>query len=428
MLPPAPKPPTPTPPPPPSAIKQTNIDIFTDIIQGPVVTIIIGTSHSAAHYTLPTRLLGYHSLYFRNEIGRLSDLATTSTANKKRKLTPEVMSPSMEDKETEKVKESFEQHEKEEMVIRLADVDPAIFGLFLRYMYQGTYPASVDSRPTNVHQAPLKLPAKATYSLHTSPAPVASETKNTLHKPPGSSVPNHPPTSTSTTTASRNATSVPPAVHGHNVPHTEGIPPSIHAWLLAQRLRAMAFMNYAISRIHDGIGIHFALTPSLIDHVWSNTVPITTSLAATPCTGIAGSKTDEISAEKEATLHSSTTNATSPFPVSYPVITPNPLRTLLLTVLVIHWPSNYAHIIAKSATLNGVWNALFDKHQDLRREFIVGLQGGVQMMPVHGYYMSRLPTLPLVSGDSKECSVVEEDVKVVVKQEEGVESGSGKVN
>lgn len=69
-----------------------------------------------------------------------------------------------------------------------------------------------------------------------------------------------------------------------------------------------------------------------------------------------------------------------------PASSHNPLRKLFLDALVQHWSSQHANIINKSAGLQRAWDQLFESHPDLRREFIFGLQGGVRVLRVQGYY------------------------------------------
>lgn len=380
------------------------------------MTVVIGTELSAPRYTLPATLLMVHSLYFRTEITRLKDLAAISSANKKRKYSPDMAASSGEDGDIEGVKTSVEHYEQNEMVIQLPDVDPAIFGLFLKYIYQGMYPAIVDARTSHVQYASYVL------STQTVSAQAAAQTLTT-NSP--RSAPNAlpktnktgPPPSKPATTAPRNMTPAAAGNHVNGITHTEVIPPSIRAWLLGQSLKARDFMNHAIGRIYAGIGMHFALTPSLIDHVWVNTAhaPISPSAATMTCSGTSASTTDEAIVGKGRIPLSSSGDILA--------LKPNPLRALLLAVLVTYWSSTSAHTIARSASLNAVWNALFDTHHDLRRDFILGLQGGIKVMPVQGYYVSSTHAPPrVVAGDPGKES---DGVKVKVEQDVMEEGKNG---
>jgi hypothetical protein len=162
----------------------------------------------------------------------------------------------------------------------------------------------------------------------------------------------------------------------------EFIPPSVHAWLLGQRLGALPFMNHAISRIYAGIGVYFALTPSLMDYVWKETSP----------------------SPKITSSSSNSPSGSTPSATAKTVLTPSPLRKLLLDILITHWsrhhPSNPNAVVVRSlsvspnfsAPLKVAWDRLFDEHTDLRNEFIYGLQGGVQLMPANAYFATPLPT------------------------------------
>jgi hypothetical protein len=73
-----------------------------------------------------------------------------------------------------------------------------------------------------------------------------------------------------------------------------------------------------------------------------------------------------------------------------------------------------------STPLKLAWDNLFDTHKDLRENFIHGLQGGVQMLPVHGYYaMNRVPADKAVKEMSNGKSGGRADAVVVKKEKEG---------
>jgi hypothetical protein len=157
-------------------------------------------------------------------------------------------------------------------------------------------------------------------------------------------------------------------------------------------------MNHAIDRIYSGIGINFALTPSLMDHVWKETSP--TSPHTTPSTPL----------------------------------TPSPLRKLFLDVLVVFWsdprsPNPNAVILRSlsvspnfSRPLKDAWDQLFNEHSDLRNEFIHGLQGGVRLMPVNAYFASAAP----VGRGATTGGGVGRGAKVVVAKGEGLGGQVGK--
>lgn len=219
-------------------------------------------------------------------------------------------------------------------IIYLPDVNPAIFGLFLLFIYRGAYPASVDAPRMKMLSPYGPTTPGATPASRTSPAPTPL--------PRTASPPSHPT---------------------DNV-----VPASIDAWILADRLAATGFMNHAIAYIYSGIGQYFALTPSLLDYVWTQTDP---------------------KANRQITTQPNSTTLGDNIPASSSpstVISPSPLRNLLLHILVLHWATLNIQIIGKAPGTEGAWSALFDAHPDLRRGFIFGLQGPSQLLPVQGYF------------------------------------------
>ncbi|KAH4230680.1 hypothetical protein HBI06_082550 [Parastagonospora nodorum] len=124
---------------------------------------------------------------------------------------------------------------------------------------------------------------------------------------------------------------------------TDFIPPSIHAYLLAHRLIGPSFMNHTLARIYAGIGVYYPLSPTLMNFVWVQTKGLALGSGVVP------------------------------------------LRRLLLHVLIAHWPSQQFHIIVRNDP--AAWTMLFEAHQDLRQEFIMGLQGGVKVQAAQGYFV-----------------------------------------
>ena len=290
--------------------------------------VIVGSGPAAPRYTLPIALLRMHSVFFRAEIARLdaNNGSSATGPSKKRKLSSEddVMIVKCDESDNE----TAEASQKNEMLIKLADVDPTIFGLFLKFLYRGCYPADVDlttALPTHNPHA-----ASSVNGLPSGYAQAGADTANTntsAHsQPPSALLPAAPRTTTS-----------------------PSIPPSVHAWLLGQRLGSQSFMNYTISRIYMGIGTRFALMPFLVHYVWNKTAPASCTPSST--------------------------------------LFPNLLRKLLLDFLVINWSSENSRAMPKSPPLNAAWIVIFDTHQDLRRDFIFGLQGGFKMMPVQNYFL-----------------------------------------
>jgi hypothetical protein len=330
-------------------------------------------------------LLCVHSIWFRTEITRLNGLIAAAASyddhvSKKRKLSPatenveekaakiETVDSDTDEEPAAKVDshpDAMQDHhdvaEKPEMAIRLPDVDPAIFGLFLKFIYKDSYPDNVDSRVCSVSKFTVPASPSAHHHHQFTPTPTAA----LRAAGPSGHMPSLPPTPSATPL--RNASMAPPPAP--RVAHTDTIPPSIHAWLLAQRLGAMSFMNHGLVHVYSGIGTYFALTPSLMDHVWKET-------SAKPA------ESSRQPAKPSTVLH------------------PSPLRKLLMDVLVTYWSypnsANPNAIILRSLALSPhfstplkhAWDALFDAHKDLREDFIHGLQGGSTLLPVHAYFAS----------------------------------------
>jgi hypothetical protein len=102
------------------------------------------------------------------------------------------------------------------------------------------------------------------------------------------------------------------------------IPQPVQAWTLGTYLRAPAFTNHSMAHIYAGMSAHFALTPHIVEYIWTHT------------------------AEGQ------------------------PLRTFALDVLCVFWTRGTSHIARGCQT---GWEVLFDRHDDLRRMFIFGLPG-----------------------------------------------------
>jgi hypothetical protein len=233
-----------------------------------------------------------------------------------------------------------------ELKLDMKDTDPLIFGLFLKFIYTGGYPESADAQA---------------YAI------VAADGQQ------GSG----------------------------------GIPPSVRAWLLAQRLRSTSFMNHAIAHVYHGIGRHFALTPEMVDYVWIRTaVPV----------AVTRDKVDESTPPIPIKVDNTDVATPPPTPTkvddvdvpvadnSLTVLFPSPLRALVLSVLTTYWTGPSPQLIAHHP--QAAWNTVFDAHPDLRRGFIFGLQGSRKMLAVQGYFAKQ-------------------GAKVVAVKEEG--SGEGKV-
>lgn len=281
-------------------------------------------------------LLCSHSHFFREEVSRHESARACVNGNKKRKISVGDKSIAREVKKEdgESETEGTKDHGcgQKETVIRLPDVDPAIFGLFLKFVYMGFYPGAVDATPGATRSAPYTTTSTQHDPPYT-PAKAAMPPPANLNSrqppPDGLPLPLPPPNPTKP--------SPPPAATSRE---PTSPPPSIDAYLLSIRLGAPSFMNHALNHIYYGIGKYFALTPRLVDYTWRHTPP--------------GS----------------------------------PLCKLLLAVLAVHWPSLSTHIIAKHPALNKAWNEVFDTHTELRHEFTMGLQGGAKVAPVQAYFVN----------------------------------------
>lgn len=260
-----------------------------------------------------------------------------------------------EDDESEAHSTQGPHHGTEHTAIRLADVDPTSFGLFLKFVYTGYYPAIIDAPlgvARSVSSAAMSKQHDMPYTLAKAAMPPPANI-NFRQTPPRSEIPPSPSSS--------------PPVFSYSAPLSNNqVPPSIHAYLLSLRLGAAAFMNQALHHIYYGIGKYFALTPSLLDYIWNQTSP-----------------TDKL-------------------------MGPSPLRRLILDVLVVHWPFSTTHIILKHPALHTLWNDVFDKHRDLRHVFTMGLQGTTKVLPVQAYFVSTA----VFSGALKE-ELKEQDVEVM---------------
>jgi hypothetical protein len=310
-------------------------------LKGPVMAITVGSGRHIAKYNLPVALLCYHSHLFRQESLRYEAVRARLGSNKKRKVTTDDKTLNTEVKiegseggtETESIKDIV--FEKDEAMVRLPNVDPTIFGLFLKYVYTGYYPAVVDAqagsiRSTSHNAMPTQQDVPYTPAKVAMPPPANI---NFRQVPPGGHMPPLPVPDSSTFALTLQDS-------GEHPP----IPSSVHAYLLAIHLGAPGFLNQALNHIYYGIGKYFTLTPRLVHYIWSHTSP-------------------------------------------HPFCSSSPLRKLILDVLVVHWSSTTIHIIAKHPTLNSLWNEVFDTHRDLRHRFTMGLQADTKVSPVLSYFV-----------------------------------------
>ncbi|KAF1365395.1 hypothetical protein EJ07DRAFT_171308 [Lizonia empirigonia] len=343
---------SPMPPPPRPKVdqKQSQPDMFLELIDGQVITVVVGSGTHALTYHLPIKLLCSQSHFFRSGILHYETVQAWLDSNKKRKLSvedeQEVTEIKKEDDESDVQRIKMHESNAQEMTMRLADVDPVIFGLFLRFIYTGFYPATVDALPEAIRSGPYTT--KSTQHILTkTPArgAVPPPANNSLSQPPPAAQ-TLPPTTSPPETHSPSTSSKP-----------RPIPPSVHAYLLSIRLGAPGFMNQALNHIYYGMGKSFALTPSLIDYIWTHTSP-----------------TDRL-------------------------LGPSPLRRLILDVLIVHWASSTTQIIAKHPALASVWNDVLDTHRELRHAFTMGLQGSKRVLVVEAYFVSTaLLGVPVEDG------------------------------
>ena len=295
------------------------------------------------------------------------------TASKKRKHSTsddDVVVIKEEDGELAKEEDTKENTDNEEKTIRLPDVDPAIFGLFLKFIYKDSYPSNVDARTLPNHAPIYPRTASANRTVPVPATTVAPQQPPT--QMPSHFQPNYPLTPAQTPTR----TTMPPPPIPHNITSPQPIPPSIPAWLLAQRLGALSFLNHTIQHIYSGIGRHFALTPTLIDHVWRETTPSSspTSIVLTP------------SPLRNLLLHTLTSYWSQPGPQQ------NPNAIILRSLSVSHGQGHF------SRGLKDAWDTLFNEHEDLRNEFIHGLQAGPGQLGVVGAYFATSATVVVGTG------------------------------
>ncbi|KAF2793971.1 hypothetical protein K505DRAFT_361536 [Melanomma pulvis-pyrius CBS 109.77] len=100
--------------------QREQLDMFLEMIQGPAIQVVIGTTttdFSPSVYWLPKAILNVHSAFFRQQIPIAND-----------------------------------NH------IIIPDTTPGIFGLFLKFIYQGSYPTRKDN---DAYYAGDKIPPSA---------------------------------------------------------------------------------------------------------------------------------------------------------------------------------------------------------------------------------------------------------------------------
>ena len=303
-------------------------------IRGSIVPVVVGVSLCTNTYNSPAELLRWHSIYFSNEIHRLNSIVASSESNKKRKLFAEdklTAIMKVEDEGNDHATNLSNPHgvRKEDMVIRLPDVDPMIFELFMKFVYMGFYPFEADA-PQPVAYIGSSTPQRI--SRYTSVQATIPALKGTTSMPPVSASSMAPPSSPSPKISTMGPL-------GFNAIPYQSIPQSIHAWLLGSRISAFRFMNHAMVHIHSGMGEYFSLTPNLVHFVWQRTP------------------------QKSA------------------------LRKLITDFLLVYWTESVPgrQCIDRRPALNQQWMNVFDAYPDLKSLFVLGLGGRRQMQPCEAY-------------------------------------------
>ncbi|KAE8856111.1 hypothetical protein PTNB29_08950 [Pyrenophora teres f. teres] len=395
------------PPPPPSYLYSCEAaypDSFLETIAGPSIEVAVGKSPKDYKYNLPIALVSFHSAFFAKEIARLNAIRTDRVANKKRKLSSSGEGDAACDKERN---ESTAQSDKG-MSIELTDVDPDTFGLFLKFIYNTKegFPNHVDTPPTP--QLPANIP-RPPPSLQTA-APGGK--KKVAQAKKGSCMlghslqqyPNHYNNSNPTSSAPTSLVRLPSS---HSVlSQNEWIPPSLQAWLLAQRLGATRFLNFSITRVYQNIGTYFTLTPFMVNYIWVRTSASTSSIST--------SLPDQTS-ESSPVLPQDSPSSLSP--IFCGILTPSPLRQFLLDIIIACYaplpvtlqPSRPIPTILRSSSpastslscpVTDAWNSLFDVHKDLRDGFFNGLHTGMKPQPASAYYVPLIRPPPSSAASS----------------------------
>lgn len=338
-------------------------------IEGTAIRVVVGEHQSCRSFILPVSLLCHYSNYFHQQVSQLRSAAFSSTStNKKRKIaetdrqdnSTESTTKPKETKTTIKIESDTDEEEEKEKVkkpewgIRLPEVDPAIFCLFLHYIYKDAYPASTDintAQGMGQQYAPVP-PISSIVSMAHHPKPTQPSFANNegqrastpIEISSSSSALSMPPTAHSSSSPKPKTSSMKPipapkpTVRGmlpiaaptfipqplHHYP----IPPSIQAHHLSQTLGSPSFTHYTLTRIRMSLGRHFPLTPSLTKHIWTH------------------------------------------FPAH------SPLCVLILRFLIANWshpdPRRYNECILRDGA---GWDRLFEEERGLRNEFIGGMQG-----------------------------------------------------
>lgn len=183
-------------------------------LQGPSVELLIGPKTATStplSYHLPRALLSVHSTYFRNEIARFTTTSgsTSFSSHSGTSASPASTASINTATITSTATTTSSYISPYAPQIHLPSIDPPIFGLFVKFIYTGSYPTSNDLRHA----------------------------------------------SSPSSSSSSNAT----------------IPPSILAWTLGAFLHAPSFQNHAILHIYNSLGRAYALSPPIISYIWTKT-------------------------------------------------------------------------------------------------------------------------------------------------------------
>ncbi|KAH4939392.1 hypothetical protein HBI79_050160 [Parastagonospora nodorum] len=297
--------------------------VFRNLIRGPALTLQI----SSEEYILPIALLCHHSTFLRKEIRQMIEMGMGP--GKKRTL------EEPDEVKVEKKKKRKPEPE-DEGGANIEDDKKRKLESTSEKGEEGGH-VNLDSNPAfDKSSGPLILSLPPTFVSPDIFSLFLSYIYKSAYSP---SVDALPPSYTANSSGNHLTTTTVSA----RLSATDFIPPSIHAYLLAHRLIGPSFMNHTLARIYAGIGVYYPLSPTLMNFVWVQTKGLALGSGVVP------------------------------------------LRRLLLDVLIAHWPSQQFHIIARNVP--AAWTMLFEAHQDLRQEFIMGLQGGVKVQAAQGYFV-----------------------------------------
>ncbi|KAF2644590.1 hypothetical protein P280DRAFT_465892 [Massarina eburnea CBS 473.64] len=167
-------------------------------------------------FYLPQALISHDSHYFREEIAKATNGSSGDAFTSR---FPTEASP-IKETSTTLAPTSYTTPYSTTPIIRLHNVDPVVFGLYLRFLYQGSYSAKVF-----------------------------------------------------TSTFGSGSTNSKSTTNGAPNPVTQGdmIPVHFRAWVFGSSIRSTNFQNHAIDHIYRSSGLKFSLTPSIVAWVWSHT-------------------------------------------------------------------------------------------------------------------------------------------------------------